>query len=1453
MSHYINLDRRFWPIEADNENDPETIRTLSVFGDAPQLLWNNLVERCRVVILAEPGTGKTEELRAAAKRLQAAGKLAFFCRIELLQSLEVRQTFDIGTSSEFDNWLRSDQEGWFFLDSVDEAKLSSHLAFEIGLRRFAAALGESLNRAKVVVTCRVSNWRATADLSMFLSSLPTPEIVKVKETEAISAGEDELDYEETVADDKTFSQEERKDHVVFQLLPLNESQIRCFAAEKGVVNTDDFIEAIERSDAMIFAERPQDLLELIAFWKSNGRLGQHAEMLEFNIQVKLAEHDSDRDDRRPLSPDDAVLGAECIAAASTLGRKNAIILPDRPIDPDLRNASIEPKEVLPSWSSDKINTLLDRAIFDEAIYGTVRFHHRSVREYLTAKWLRRLLEVGKSRRSVEGLLFAKRYGREVVIPTMRPVAAWLAIWDERVRSRLRTIAPEVLIENGDPSALPVEFRKSLLVGFAEVYAERQYTGASFDITMIRRLADPQLASTVNDLLVKFGTHDDICTLLLKLIWQGQMPACVDAALAYALDNRANDYTRICAIRAVHAAGTQEQHHGLVNALLAEMPSLNSHIIGEICEAFFPDILSVGQLLEILEAAEPPEQYSSSPLLRSVETIAKASISEEVNEHLLRGLHRLLKSPPFIERRHCEISERYAWLLPSAMRLANQFLKKKHPFSFDPIVLDIYLGFFTARDYHDFLPSEKEKIVKEAKDWLEFRRQLFWHTIAATRAQEEGKDKITEWWQITWRMRDFWIPGTDDLEQLFEALDRSPLMDDRLVALSAIFYVYIQDGRSRQLCARMKRAVQGTPELEARLQELLHPKPLSDEHKKWRRQDRDYKRRQSEREKQQQRNRYELQQALKKNPEEIKNVGNAERGEIWRRTAYLYDRMREKKKSHGKLGYPNWKALIDEFGYDVAKNFRDGCVAYWRKHDPFTYPDRRTSNTIPWPRMIGLTGLAMEAADDSEWAERISTGEGMMAAHYSVCELNGFPPWFTQLSDRFPDLVDRVIIDELRWEIHEGQAENGNRHTLSALRSAGPDFPIRYRQVLFDLLSEKEPTNDLVLDHTLSLILQGDIDTAFRQRLSDLACMRFKESSNPGRKFTWLVAMLSIDGDRGTELLKEWIAVIPSEEKRKAMMINFCSAFTHYGDPRFSRSTRDYERIDVLNELLPLIYRFVKVEEDNHHEGSYSPDNRDQAERTRSHLLGVIANTPGRSSYDALENLSKSISNSYSRDRIHYLAKERAAMDAEFEPWPATATAEFALSAEKQPRTEAELYEIALARLDELRMDIEDGDESEAVLLQKLTRETEIRIVFANRLRKSSRSYYTVGSEEELADATRTDIRLNAPQVAAPVPIELKIAGNWTLTELRERLENQLIGQYMRTSHYGIFLVVHNGKGRKMPWKDPLTPTPLSFSELIEMLNRDAVCLIEKYPNVSALEVVGIDFLARGVHKTKAKP
>lgn len=712
-------------------------------------------------------------------------------------------------------------------------------------------------------------------------------------------------------------------------------------------------------------------------------------------------------------------------------------------------------------------------------------------------------------------------------------------------------------------------------------------------------------------------------MLLKLIWQGQISDSVDAALDSALKDQEDPYIKTCAIRAIAAAGTPTQQHHLVNSLLADVSKLDQRTLGEICESFFPDHLSVQQLIEILKTVAQPKAYSS-PVQYSLENIALALAPDKTDEQLLRQFHQLLKSPPFIERYHCEISVRYAWLLPHAIRLANLFIEKKLPFSFDPMVLDLFLIFIPMQDYHELYISRQEELLKCAEAWPEFRYQLFRHTVAAVRARGTGDEKSpTAWWEVCADLRDFWAPNSGDLERLFENLVRQSLMDDRLIALTAMFQIYLKEERPRKLRERMKRLVVGTLELETQLHELLHPQPFPREMKKWRRQDRDLKRRHEEREKLHKALGLKNQRTIKERRKEIKNVGDAKKGEIWQRTTYLYERMQEKReKGNSRFGNPNWQFLIDEFGIDVAENFRDGCIDYWRAYDPFCYSNRRTSNSIPWPRIIGLSGLAMEATSDPEWVSNLTPAEVTTAAHYAICEMSGFPFWFKALRNQFPHLVDPVIEDELRWELHGSKAKEIHPHTLTALQYGDEELPHCYRDALFNLLSEKEPEPDRELDYALALMLKGHLSIPFRRQVSELACKCFETALDQNRKFTWLGVLLCFDGTRGSKVLKKWILDLPDRAGQKETMINFCASLTDHGEtPRFNPTFRDYEKVAVSNDLLPFIYEFIGVDKDPQHEGVFTAGTRDHAADTRSRLLGVIVNTPGRSSYDALMNLS----------------------------------------------------------------------------------------------------------------------------------------------------------------------------------------------------------------------------------------
>ena len=408
VKRFVDLNRSFAPIPKDREFSEDTYDLSISFGLLETKKWSDLVELRRVIILAEAGAGKTEEVRATTKRLRNDGSKAFFFRLEHLSS-NFEASFEIGNNGEFEEWLSSDESGWFFLDSVDEARLCGPKQFEAAIRNFAAKLGNSKQRTHIFITSRLSEWRAQADLSLIKEQIPFLELVQATE-EKSEYDLEVLDASSSVATTPV-TEGERKpiEPTVFSLCPLDQDQIKTFSQAFGIRDLDAFLKAIQRAEADIFSRRPLDLVDLIGYWTQFGKIANRAELIEASISSKLTETDPDRAAALPLTIEDARLGAEMLAAAVTFHRKDRILVAEQNPDPTIKAGSVDVQSVLTNWGFEQARALLQRPIFDEAIYGTVRFHHRSVREYLTAKWLHRLLLNGKPRRAIENLFFKERY------------------------------------------------------------------------------------------------------------------------------------------------------------------------------------------------------------------------------------------------------------------------------------------------------------------------------------------------------------------------------------------------------------------------------------------------------------------------------------------------------------------------------------------------------------------------------------------------------------------------------------------------------------------------------------------------------------------------------------------------------------------------------------------------------------------------------------------------------------------------------------------------------------------------------------------------------------------------------------------------------------------------------------------------------------------------------------
>jgi hypothetical protein len=125
------------------------------------------------------------------------------------------------------------------------------------------------------------------------------------------------------------------------------------------------------------------------------------------------------------------------------------------------------------------------------------------------------------------------------------------------------------------------------------------------------------------------------------------------------------------------------------------------------------------------------------------------------------------------------------------------------------------------------------------------------------------------------------------------------------------------------------------------------------------------------------------------------------------------------------------------------------------------------------------------------------------------------------------------------------------------------------------------------------------------------------------------------------------------------------------------------------------------------------------------------------------------------------------------------------------------------------------------------------------LNERARHRFTVPQEAVIDLEERPDLRIENPKTPA-VSVEVKWADERSANDLLERLENQLVGQYLRahTSHYAVYLV---GLAKEREWNSPNGDRVIQFDELIELLTTRAHELTKQRKDVEEVAVFGIDF------------
>lgn len=128
----------------------------------------------RIVLLAEAGSGKTEEMKEQARQRVAAGQFAFYSAVEDVGTDGLEGSLRSVDKARLASWRASTDAAWFFIDSADEAKRAG-VRVERVLRRIADGIEGLERRAHIILSCRVTDWQFRRDFKLLVEALPIPE------------------------------------------------------------------------------------------------------------------------------------------------------------------------------------------------------------------------------------------------------------------------------------------------------------------------------------------------------------------------------------------------------------------------------------------------------------------------------------------------------------------------------------------------------------------------------------------------------------------------------------------------------------------------------------------------------------------------------------------------------------------------------------------------------------------------------------------------------------------------------------------------------------------------------------------------------------------------------------------------------------------------------------------------------------------------------------------------------------------------------------------------------------------------------------------------------------------------------------------------------------------------------------------------------------------------------
>lgn len=622
--------------------------------------------------------------------------------------------------------------------------------------------------------------------------------------------------------------------VVGQLLPLNDTEItRFIAAEDSTQDGAAFLKEAQKRDVADLLRNPQNLRMLLKTVKSSGWPTTRSELFDRACAALVAEdnemHGSLGSSVRPTN--DVLLQAAGFVCAQLLLSGMGSIAVD--------GVSTTTRKNITDFTSDVFDTSIIRQalatkIFRPAGHDTVEPCHRTVAEYLAARWLTGALSNQLSLTRLERLL----YGNDYIVPSaLRGLHAWLATLSPSVAKTFIVRDPYGFFRYGDAAALTIEQAKHLLQTLktlAEV--DPYFRSEDWHATFGRGLARAELRDDIIGVIRNpaTATSYQLSHLIIESI-QGDdfADSIAEDLLALVLDASATPVERHAAVEALAECKTQPNWPETVEKLRK-----------------FGDTESLRIALEYI-LQDNAGAFSGSAIAEILLEIAEAMAAEDGSNYagIGWGLHKKMsvlqledalqvlseKIPPETSpRRRRGNGEAEAWLY----RFVQERLERAAP----PQASTLW-SWLKYSERHSYHRSEWDKYSGEFfSQQPEYRRAVQAEALASA-------PNAQDLWLMLFHMGDassgLWLREDDVIFHLNAQLaDRQKYADWTKRWRGLVQWARMnRDFTGAALDHARQQAAQYT-ELQEELTDLERP-PERDYQKEWKQQERQYKRKENQ--------------------------------------------------------------------------------------------------------------------------------------------------------------------------------------------------------------------------------------------------------------------------------------------------------------------------------------------------------------------------------------------------------------------------------------------------------------------------------------------------------------------------------------------------------------------------------------------------------------------------------